>query len=231
MSTYCVSDLHGMYSKYKLLLETISFSDRDTLYIIGDMVDRGPQPITLVQDIMVRPNVIPLAGNHDVTACLWLGNLIDGGRAEELDDETMMDMLLWSANGGESTLTEFRKLTISQRIAVVEWLMDLDIYSEIRVGGKDYILVHTGLGANAEPGRELDSYDLEDYLFSRSDYSRIIYPDKFIVSGHTPTQTIPGNPNPGRIYRANNHIAIDCGCCFGWYIGALCLETWEEIYV
>ena len=231
MSTYCVSDLHGMYSKYKLLLETISFSDRDTLYIIGDLVDRGPQPMTLVQDIMVRPNVIPLAGNHDVAACLRLRRLIDGGRAEELDDESMRDILLWYANGGESTLKEFRKLTISQRIAVVEWLMDLDIYSEIRVGGKDYILVHTGLGANADPARELDSYDLEDYLFSRSDYSRIIYPDKFIVSGHTPTQTIPENPNPGRIYRANNHIAIDCGCCFGGYLGALCLETGEEIYV
>ena len=162
MSTYCVSDLHGMYSKFKLLLETISFSDRDTLYIIGDMLDRGPQPISLVRDIMTRPNVIALAGNHDVTGCLCLGHLIYGGRAEELDDESMMDILLWRADGGESTLAEFLKLTIPQRIAVVEWWIDLDFYSEIRVDGKDYILVHTGLGANADPTRKLDDYDIED---------------------------------------------------------------------
>lgn len=231
MSTYCVSDLHGMYSKYKKLLETISFSDRDTLYIIGDVVDRGPQPLTLLKDIMGRENVFALAGNHEVTACLCLRCLIDDGVADEIDDESMKDILLWCEDGGASTLAEFRKLTVSQRIAVVEWLMDLNIYAEIRVGGKDFILAHSGLGVNANLACNLDGYNLEEYLFSRTDYSRMIYPDKFIVSGHTPTQMIPGNPNPGRIYRANNHIAIDCGCCFGGYLGALCLETGEEIYV
>ena len=33
-------------------------------------------------------------------------------------------------------------------------------------------------------------------------------------TGHTPTQAIRNNPNPGYIYRRNNHIAIDCGATY-----------------
>jgi len=99
------------------------------------------------------------------------------------------------------------------------------------VAGETFVLVHGGLGKAFSPARPLDSYELDDYLFSRADYSRVFFPDKFVVSGHTPTRTIPGNPAPDRIYRANRHIAIDCGCTFGGYLGAICLETGEEYYV
>lgn len=231
MSTYCISDVHGEHEKYKLLLEKIHFSEEDTLYVIGDMVDRGPQPLTLVHDIMSQKNVIALAGNHEILACIFLRRLIYGGRAEDLDETTMADILLWQQDGGASTLTEFHKLTVPERWEVVEWLGDLDVYREIEVNGERYVLVHAGLGKNADPARPLDDYELYDYLFSRPDYGRTVFPDKYIVSGHTPTSLIPGNPSPGRIYRANRHIAIDCGCTFGGYLGAICLETGEEFYV
>ena len=39
---------------------------------------------------------------------------------------------------------------------------------------------------------------------------------------------IPGNHRPGRIFRQNNHIAIDCG--YGGLLGAICLETGKEFY-
>lgn len=52
-----------------------------------------------------------------------------------------------------------------------------------------------------------------------------------MVTGHTPTQTIEGNPNPGFIYRYNNHIAIDCGAYYpGGRLAAICLDTGEEFY-
>lgn len=41
MSTYCVSDIHGEYEAYLRLLKKLNFSMQDTLYVIGDMVDRG----------------------------------------------------------------------------------------------------------------------------------------------------------------------------------------------
>ena len=57
-------------------------------------------------------------------------------------------------------------------------------------------------------------------------------PDTYVVTGHTPTQHIAGNPKPGYIYRKNNHIAIDCGASLpGGRLAAICLDTGEEFYV
>ncbi len=57
------------------------------------------------------------------------------------------------------------------------------------------------------------------------------FEDTIVITGHTLTQYIAGNPNPGRIYRHKNHIAIDCGCSMpGGRLAAICLETGEEFY-
>ena len=46
---YAMSDLHGCYEKYIKMLDKINFSDSDTLYILGDVVDRGDGGIKLLQ--------------------------------------------------------------------------------------------------------------------------------------------------------------------------------------
>jgi len=40
--TYAVSDIHGCYDKYRELLRVIRFCPKDTLYVLGDVIDRGP---------------------------------------------------------------------------------------------------------------------------------------------------------------------------------------------
>lgn len=62
---YLVSDIHGCFDQYRALLEKIQFSDEDELYVLGDVVDRGPEPIKVLRDMMERPNVIFILGNHD----------------------------------------------------------------------------------------------------------------------------------------------------------------------
>ena len=62
--TYVMSDIHGMYEKYLKMLDVIKFSDDDVLYILGDIIDRGPEPIEIILDIMTRPNIVCLKGNH-----------------------------------------------------------------------------------------------------------------------------------------------------------------------
>ena len=42
---YVISDIHGCYKEFKTLLKNIGFSSADTLFVLGDMVDRGPDPI------------------------------------------------------------------------------------------------------------------------------------------------------------------------------------------
>ena len=39
---YVMSDLHGCYEKYRAMLETIRFAEEDALYVLGDVLDRGP---------------------------------------------------------------------------------------------------------------------------------------------------------------------------------------------
>ncbi len=54
--------------------------------------------------------------------------------------------------------------------------------------------------------------------------------NKYLVTGHTPTERI--DPAfTGRITQKNNYIAIDCGAAFCGMLSCFCLETREEIYV
>lgn len=111
----------------------------------------------------------------------------------------------------------------------MEYIGEFLLYEEITVGGRDYVLVHAGLGGFF-PNRPLEDCQPHELLFNRMDYGRVYYMDKIIVTGHTPTRRIPGNPDPDRIFRQNNHIAIDGGCGFGDRLVAICLETDEEFY-
>ena len=62
---YIIADIHGCYNEYINLLKKINFSDNDILYILGDVVDRGPEPIKILQDMMKRSNVFLIIGNHE----------------------------------------------------------------------------------------------------------------------------------------------------------------------
>ena len=82
--TYVMSDLHGCYDKYAQMLEKIGFGDGDTFYILGDVIDRGPDGIKILMDMMDRKNVIPIIGNHESLALSSLKLLRDGASEEEL---------------------------------------------------------------------------------------------------------------------------------------------------
>ena len=44
MAVYVISDIHGNYDLFMELLKKIKLSGKDTLYVLGDVVDRGPHP-------------------------------------------------------------------------------------------------------------------------------------------------------------------------------------------
>ena len=86
---YAISDIHGCFEQYQAMLQEISFSSRDTLYVLGDVIDRGPDGIRILQDMMLRSNVLPLLGNHEFTAgvCLpWLMDEVTGQSLSSLDE-------------------------------------------------------------------------------------------------------------------------------------------------
>ena len=70
---YCMSDLHGERALFEQMLERIRFSDGDRLYIIGDVIDRGPDGVDLLERIMEAPNMTLLLGNHEQMCLSTLG--------------------------------------------------------------------------------------------------------------------------------------------------------------
>ena len=65
--TYVMTDLHGKYDKYKEMLELISFSDEDTMYINGDICDRGEESAKIYLDIMSRTE----GASYEEYFCNW----------------------------------------------------------------------------------------------------------------------------------------------------------------
>ena len=55
---YVISDIHGCYKEFKTLLKNIGFSSADTLFVLGDMVDRGPDPIGVLRlMVLIRTSI------------------------------------------------------------------------------------------------------------------------------------------------------------------------------
>ena len=75
MSNYVISDIHGQYKTYKRMLRAIDLKPEDTLYVLGDVIDRGPDGIKILCDMMKRSNVRMFMGNHELLMLDALKNL------------------------------------------------------------------------------------------------------------------------------------------------------------
>jgi len=233
MSTYVMSDIHGAYSAYQKMLKKIKFSDDDTLYILGDVIDRGKDGLKILNDMMFRVNVFPILGNHEYMAinCLrFLNQEITDESISNIPEDFITGLFEWQNVGGQTTIDEFHKLSPEERADILEYIEEFDLYDEITVNNKDYILVHAGL-SNFSSDKDLEDYALHELIFETPDYNTQYFSDKYLVTGHLPTRNIEENFGIDKIYRANNHIAIDCGCGFGGKLGCICLDTDEEFYV
>lgn len=224
---YVMSDLHGCYNKYIQMMEKISFNEKDTLYILGDVVDRGKNGMKILLDIAKRENIILFTGNHDLQAKILLSNLY---KLEDTDcsKELIEVYKLWISDGGDKTIEEFLLLSENERETVIKVLQNALISKEIEVNGKNYLLAHTV--PEVDMICDYEEWNIEDYTLGEPDYEEIYFDDKDIITGHTPTMYIDKNAK-GRIWTGNSHIAIDCGAIFGGCLGCLCLDTMEEFYV
>ena len=115
---YAVSDLHGCYDKYIKLLERLNMTSDDSLYILGDIVDRGSDGIKIVLDLIKRDNIFSCRGNHDHCAQILLRNFAipnDCFFADGLEET----FRLWLSDGGSTTYEEFLKLDENKQQAAL----------------------------------------------------------------------------------------------------------------
>ena len=67
---YCMSDIHGELDRFKAMLDLINFSSDDTLYIIGDVIDRHPGGVEILKIIKDTPNMFMLQAT--TSKCVWI---------------------------------------------------------------------------------------------------------------------------------------------------------------
>lgn len=68
MSTYVIGDLQGCLAPFQALLQRVAFNpDKDQLWLVGDIVNRGPASLdTLRFCYQRRDNLVCVLGNHDL---------------------------------------------------------------------------------------------------------------------------------------------------------------------
>ena len=141
-----------------------------------------------------------------------------------------MELLqVWMLNGGETTINGMKELTREERQGLIEYFDEFTYYDELCVNGNEFLLVHGGFD-DFDPEKDISSYAPESLVHGNVDYTRVYYKDKYLITGHVPTGLISPEYS-GKILKINNHIAIDCGACFGKPLGCVCLDTFEEFYV
>lgn len=236
--TYVMADLHGRYDLYQRMLEKIAFSPQDTLYILGDLCDRGPQSAALLLDVMERENVVCLMGNHEEMARRALVYLYRD--PEYVGPVGFPHVSLWFSNGGEETFHSLfePEITAEQREKVLQFLRRLPLYLELEVEGKNYFLCHT-VSPSFDGEFPAEAYDEQAFLWSRPrDFNATlrlkgVREGTRFIFGHTPTFLV-GPRTPRMLRGKGNLINVDCGAAYeeqGGRLGCLCLENGAGFYV
>lgn len=145
---YICSDIHGFYDEYIEFLNYVNFNTDDTLYIIGDIFDRGSDGILIIKDIMERDNVILIKGNHEHTLIEEFLQLTQVGNNKSDAIDLIEEFLSTESIGQESTLYSFLELEPDEKYEIINYLNSLSYYEEISVNGNDYLLVHGGFSAD-----------------------------------------------------------------------------------
>lgn len=220
MSIYVLSDLHGCYKHFLAMIKKINFKkDTDSLYILGDIFDRGENPLKIIDYVLCHKNIFWIKGNH-----------------EEFFEDYIINKSyqLWDYNGGIYTR---RKLLFKSNKYISNLYNTVSKLPIIKIIDK-FILVHAGLyypkGYEKMSLNELINIQNKDYnLWSRDNIGKEIkYKDYTVICGHTPVFTIKKNQNT--ILKSNGTIYIDCGAIYNKYGGQLAclrLNDMKEFYV
>ena len=124
MAHYLMSDLHGEADRFHAMLKKTGFSEEDILIILGDVIDRGPDGIGLLLEIMDMPNVIMLLGNHEYMMLQYLSPTATG-----------TEIRRWNRNGNAPTLAAYLKQKAKVQQRIISFLRGLPTHIELELSG------------------------------------------------------------------------------------------------
>lgn len=121
MATYAVGDIQGCFTTFTHLLELIGFSpSRDRLWLVGDLINRGPDSLSVLRWARLHQNSLQVVlGNHDLHALA-----VAGRHVEAKHQDTLQPLLA----AQDST-------------ALLDWLRT----RPLAYGEDEYLMVHAGV--------------------------------------------------------------------------------------
>jgi len=186
-----IGDVHGQYDPLLQLIEAIAPQEKEPVYFLGDLIDRGPNSAQVVEFVR-QHRYRCLLGNHEQMLLEVLGS------------QRMIGEMLagWLYNGGNNTLFSYNHKIPQDHI---DWLKTLPLYLDLG----DIWLVHAGV----HPHLPLEEQDAAHFCWIRDEFHSMPEPffsDKLIITGHTITFTFPG-VNPGQLVAGAGWLDIDTG--------------------
>lgn len=229
---YVTVDLHGFpLEGLKTLLEKAGFTAQDELYVLGDVIDRGPEGITLLRWMMCQPNVELILGNHEemMLESAFLLEEITQRSLDALTPETLDALANWLANGGAPTISALRALPAEDRAYIFDYLRDAPLFEIVSAGDRHFLLTHSGLGGFSSE-KEIDDYGRDELLWNRPRLTDRYYENVTTVFGHTPTVNY-GQEFAGKAIVTETWINIDTGA--GWEFAPMLLrlDDLQEFYL
>jgi bis(5'-nucleosyl)-tetraphosphatase (symmetrical) len=143
MALYAIGDVQGCDAELGALLGTLKFSaDRDSVWFVGDLVNRGPESLQVLRRIRALGDAaIVILGNHDLHLLA-----VAYGAARLRSDDTLDDIL-----------------TAPDRSALLEWLQERPLMHED--AGLNVCMVHAGLAPQWDLSQARDcAHELEKAL-------------------------------------------------------------------
>ena len=198
---YVLSDIHGNERRFASVLEQIRLRPEDTLYVLGDVIDRYPGGIPILRRLMAMPNARMLLGNHEYMMLRALGQ----PRDSNFDDGRALEH--WYRNGGKVTHEHLKRLRKSLRQEIVDYLHSLPLHYDVELNGTHYKLVHGDTEENFDPNFPSPVYYAVWKRFESMDPPPEGYT---LVFGHTPTRYYQSSV-PMKIWHDGSRIGIDCG--------------------
>jgi bis(5'-nucleosyl)-tetraphosphatase (symmetrical) len=131
MATYAIGDIQGCYTSLQQLLLKIKFDPTlDQLWLVGDLVNRGPDSLSVLRWAKTHEkSVITVLGNHDLHALAVYEGFVAAHRLDTLEE----------------------LLTAPDAPVLFDWLRQQKLaYAE-----GDFLLVHAGLLPQWDKSRSL----------------------------------------------------------------------------
>jgi len=187
---FVISDIHGCFQTFSSLLEKIKLKKKDQLFVIGDMVDRGPYSMLVLEKIVSLLEdgyrVFPSLGNHEQILL-------------NLQTTATADLFIFSKRQNAQHLLD-EKYLVRKELRL--FLESLPYYFET----EDHFLVHAGFNTRIDEPFS----DWQSMLWTRDyKYHEKKLKGKTVIHGHVPKSL---STIKRTIKNGDKNICIDNGC-------------------